>query len=724
MSMERTPANPDPNWDRLVADLTAAPAEKPAGPVLQKTADVPVNRPDLLGDMPLTPKWARTSTGWRARAAVGKVNSVRAFRRWVRRQNTEHGHTAQVFRGMHRTFLWIQGTEGVQVATARREVQQAQADYKTAKFGHGIRLIPTKEKDRRRAAMEKAFAGSVTAMTKYRSAQRDARTRRGARGALVAAAVAVPEGAGIYLIGGTGGVIATGSALLALALIGRRTMGGELYIDREAKIGDGDRLNEEMLNRVYRDARIISSDAVLGMLTPCVLTADGAAWEASFDLPSGTPTEKATAVVPALASGFGVTKAQVSQTGGDREGRINLRVSRKIPFTSGPVPGPLLHVERFDLWNAVPMGVSERGEPVATEWFEKTGLFGGEPGSGKTSIANNLLLAAALDPTARLFLGDGKAGNDLRPFADIAEAIDTEGDPEALLQILEHVWQVILPECKRLAREHGVAGFSQALATQDPRVRFTVLAIDEWASYMAMAEPKVAKELERLLRLIVQQGRAYGVIVLAATQKPDADAVPSGIRDIISTRWAGRCLTPQASDTILGQGRAKLGFNGQNILKDQRGVGLYQTGETADPTLMLSYFYDDGRKSGVNEVALLLERAFDLRAKAGTLPAGSVPLADQLRALGDDQANILAALVDAFDVRSGSDGRPAEWLPGAVLIEYLTASGMDVSADALGRLVVRTDEDKVKRAWEGSRVFGYPRSRVLITVRDRFGLGE
>ncbi|MFE3678750.1 hypothetical protein [Streptomyces griseus] len=725
MSIETTPAStPDPEWDKLISGLTATPADKAGSPLLQKTVDVPLNRPDLLGDLPLTPEWVRTSAGWRTRAEVGKVNSTRAFRRWVRRQNTEHGHAAQTFRGMHRTFLWIQGTEGVQVATARREVQQAQDDYKTAKFGHGMRLIPTKQKEKLRREMETAFAGSVTAMTKYKSARKDARTRRAVRGTLVAAAVAVPEGAGIYLIGGTGGVIATGSALLAFALIGRRTTGGEVYTDRDAKIGDGDRLNEEMLNRVYRDARIISSDAVLGMLTPCLLTADGTAWEASFDLPSGTPTEKATAVVPALASGFGVTKAQVSQTGGDREGRINLRVSRKIPFTSGPVPGPLLHVERFDLWNAVPMGVSERGETVATEWFEKTGLFGGEPGSGKTSIANNLLLAAALDPTARLFLGDGKAGNDLRPFADIAEAIDTEGDPEALLRILEHVWQVILPECKRLAREHGVAGFSQALAKQDPRVRFTIVAIDEWASYMAMAEPKVAKELERLLRLIVQQGRAYGVIVLAATQKPDADAVPSGIRDIISTRWAGRCLTPQASDTILGQGRAKLGFNGQNILKDQRGVGLYQTGETADPTLMLSYFYDDGRKSGVNEVALLLDRAFELRAKAGTLPAGSVPLSDQLRALGDDDARVLAVLLDTFDAHLDGDGAPAEWLPGSVLVDALAAADAPLSADSLGRLVVRTDDEKAKRPWQGSRVVGYPRSRALITVRDRFGLGE
>lgn len=715
MSIETTPASsPDPEFERLVAGLT----NTADSPLLQKTADTPVNRPDLLGDTPLTPEWVRTSAGWRTRAAVGKVNSTRAFRRWVRRQTTEHGHTAQVFRGMRRTFLWIQGTEGVQVATARREVQQAQADYKAAKWGHDKRLIPGPEKKRRRAVMETAFAGSVTAMGKYKSAQRDARARRAVRGTLAAAAVAVPEGAGIYLIGGTGGVIVTGAALAAFALIGRRTMGGELYDDHDVKFGDTLTLTDSMLNKVYRDAKVIGADEVVELLTPCTLTADGKAWEVTLDLPSGTPLKKALTAKTGVASALGVKVQQLHQAPGDREGRLQLRVSLHLPFTGKPDPGPLLDLNCINLWRAIPMGVNLRGQEVSTSWVERSGLFGGEPGAGKSAAANDLLLAAALDPTVALYLCDGKAGADLSPFEPIAVMYDTDGEPERLLEILEHIWTVEIPRRRALAKEHGSRKLTAEMAAKDARVNLAVLLVDEWSSYGAAADRKVREELERLLRLIVQQGRALGIITLCATQKPDADSVPSGIRDILSIRWAMRCLTPQASDTILGQGYAAAGHNAQDILKSQRGVGIYMDGEGAEPELTRGYYYDD------DEVDLILGRAFELRAKAGTLPAGSVSLADQLRALGDDQANILAALLDAFDVRSDSEGRHAEWLPGAVLIEYLAASGMDVSADALGRLVVRTEEDKVKRAWEGSRVFGYPRSRVLITVRDRFGLGE
>jgi S-DNA-T family DNA segregation ATPase FtsK/SpoIIIE len=124
--------------------------------------------------------------------------------------------------------------------------------------------------------------------------------------------------------------------------------------------------------------------------------------------------------------------------------------------------------------------------------------------------------------------------------------------------------------------------------------------------------------MERLLRLIVQQGRALGIITLAATQKPDSDSVPTGIRDILSIRWAMRCMTPEASDTILGKGYAANGHNAQRILKSQRGVGIFMSGEAAEPELSRSDYYDD------DEVALLLERAYALRQEAGTLPVAAV----------------------------------------------------------------------------------------------------
>lgn len=612
MSIETTPSSaPDPEWERLVADF----GKQSTAPVQHAVATAP----DPMGDTPLIPAWTRTPDGWKARTAVGRVNSTRSFRRWVRRQAGEHGHTAQTFRGLRRTFLWVQGVEGVQVATARQEVQQAQADYKTAKWAHDRRLIPGKEKDKRRTEMEKAFDNSTAALAKYKSTQKGARIKRALRGAAALTPIAGVEGAGIHLLGAPGGFAAAGVTLAAFALMGRRTSAGELYSNRDAKIGDGDRMTDEMVNRAYRDAKVIGSDDVLKLLTPCTLTADGTAWQVEFELPSGIPAAKALGATAGLANAFGVSVQQMSQVRGEREDRIKLRVSLRIPFSSKPDRGPLLDMERVNLWRPIPMGVNLRGQRIDVSWVERSGLFGGEPGSGKSGAANDLLLAAALDPTVRMYLADGKAGADITPFEQIATMYDTDGDPDRLLEILQHIWNVEIPERRALAKEHGSRKLTEAMAAVDPRVCQAVLLVDEWSSYGAAAERKTREEMERLLRLIVQQGRALGIITLAATQKPDSDSVPTGIRDILSIRWAMRCMTPEASDTILGKGYAANGHNAQRILKSQRGVGIFMSGEAAEPELSRSDYYDD------DEVALLLERAYALRQEAGTLPVATVP---------------------------------------------------------------------------------------------------
>ena len=72
-------------------------------------------------------------------------------------------------------------------------------------------------------------------------------------------------------------------------------------------------------------------------------------------------------------------------------------------------------------------------------------------------------------------------------------------------------------------------------------------------------------ELSETLRDLISRGRAAGMIVIAATQKPSNDIVPTFVRDLFSFRMALRCTTPEASDTILGQGWAKEGYSASTL---------------------------------------------------------------------------------------------------------------------------------------------------------------
>jgi DNA segregation ATPase FtsK/SpoIIIE, S-DNA-T family len=107
-----------------------------------------------------------------------------------------------------------------------------------------------------------------------------------------------------------------------------------------------------------------------------------------------------------------------------------------------------------------------------------------------------------------------------------------------------------------------------------------------------------------------------GVIVVAATQKPGADVVPSSLRDLFGFRLALRCNTPQASDTILGQGWASAGFAASMVPGAQRGVG-YLLAEGERPQRVKSYCLDD------EALAAIAERATARRADAWLEWAGS-----------------------------------------------------------------------------------------------------
>jgi len=106
---------------------------------------------------------------------------------------------------------------------------------------------------------------------------------------------------------------------------------------------------------------------------------------------------------------------------------------------------------------------------------------------------------------------------------------------------------------------------------------------------------------------LVARGRAAGIIVLAATQKPSHDVVPTAVRDLFSFRLALRCTTPEASDTVLGQGWASRGYSAATIETAARGVG-YLLAEGALPVKCRSYYLDDAALS------MLARRAAALRA--------------------------------------------------------------------------------------------------------------
>ncbi|MFJ4356898.1 hypothetical protein ACIP25_11575 [Streptomyces massasporeus] len=675
MSIETTPSStPDPEWERIVGDYLNAPGEAPV--------EKPATSVDLMGDTPLTPAWTKTRTGWKSRAAVGRVNTVRGFRKWLRRQATEHGLASQVGRGVRRTALWVQGTEGVQILVARHELQQTQRDYKAAKWAHDRRLLPGKEKDKRRRAMEDAFDDSASAMSKYKGAQRDARMRRAVRGVVALAPIAGVEGAGLQLLGAPGGLAATAATLATFALIGRRTAAGELYTDRDTKIGDGVKPDAQVLDKAMREAGILKGDHTVELLLPPAL--DGKAWVMPVALSGGPTVGTVRARITELAAAFGVPTYQVDVIDSDdgRGDQFTLWVSRVDPFRKvfvSPLVNKPVQVDAFG--RGVLIGYNRRGEPIYLKMGHVMAILGGASRTGKGMLLRNLICGLGLDPTVNLRLVAGAKPGEHAGYAPICATFFGR-DPYRLIILLEE----LLEEGKR--REDILNDRKKAKASQGDLKEFPleVLIIDEYKQYVASTVlvpdpsapydpdrgPKMVKAADRIAHLLEELAAfvaALNITILLSTQDPDANTIPRGFKSNSVARVATRTMSPVQTNAILKDGATGAGMLAHEIPKSLKGSAIVDI-DGYEGEIIRSCFIEDEKYDGAE----------------GIVAAGAALRSQEGRAPGQFDDRIEEALAERTGLTSvaggaGGFGRPSRIENHA---ERADASALDLILAAFG----------------------------------------
>jgi len=220
----------------------------------------------------------------------------------------------------------------------------------------------------------------------------------------------------------------------------------------------------------------------------------------------------------------------------------------------------------LSIYDPIPFGIDENGYLVEVTLMYRNLLDGGEPGSGKSSLLNTIIAHAALCPDARLWLFDGKTV-ELGLWRPIADVFVGNSITEALDRLRE-----LQAEMDTRYDQLSTAGRRKILRTDGLDVILCV--IDELAYYSVTTGTKDQQEEFRILvRDLVARGRAAGIIVVAATQRPSADIIPTSLRDLFGYRVAFRCTTDSSSDIILSVGWAKEGFSAKNIRPEDKGVG-------------------------------------------------------------------------------------------------------------------------------------------------------
>jgi hypothetical protein len=282
-------------------------------------------------------------------------------------------------------------------------------------------------------------------------------------------------------------------------------------------------------------------------------------------MPTGTHVAELEDAAEPLAVALGVREIRVRRSV-ENAAYAHVVIVRRDSLAGGNFEWPMGGSPRTSLWKVIPVGMDENGRPVTLGLPERNVLIGGEPGAGKSVFLSLLVAAAALDPTVTLTLLDGKL---VELAAWRACAAENVGPSAAdAIQVLSGI------QTEMDQRYRTLLALRRRKIEPGSGLPLHVVVIDELAFYLGGQDRKQRGEITELLRDLVSRGRAAGIIVLAATQKPSADVIPTQIRDLFGFRVALRCSTPQASDTVLGQGWAPLGYSAASIDPSARGVGF------------------------------------------------------------------------------------------------------------------------------------------------------
>ena len=353
------------------------------------------------------------------------------------------------------------------------------------------------------------------------------------------------------------------------------------------------RRSAHRLTTAFMLCEIVGRTGAAPEVTSTELTSVGARYE--LRLPPGLHIDLIDHAAPTLAAALGARKVLVEAHAEDA-GLVTLTEVRIDPLPE-IVGSPLLGAERTDLWQPISFGLAEDGSEIALTLIEHNLLLGGEPGAGKSVALSTIVAAAALDPTATLSLFDAKLV-ELAPWRFVADHfVGTKVDDaievlEDLHAAMEVRYELLLESGVRKIAKHSDFGLH-------------VVVIDELALYLRGGTKSQRDRFAELLRDLVARGRAAGIIVVAATQKPSHDVVPTSIRDLFSYRLAMRCSSNDASDTILGSGWASNGCSAASIPPSARGAG-YLLAEGGVPVLIKAPFLSDDDIQGIARRAVAL----------------------------------------------------------------------------------------------------------------------
>ncbi len=210
----------------------------------------------------------------------------------------------------------------------------------------------------------------------------------------------------------------------------------------------------------------------------------------------------------------------------------------------------------------VPLGMGSGGDPVMADFSKMPHtLVAGATGSGKSVCMNTIVTGLLLTRTPielRMVMIDPKRV-ELTPYQGIPHLYTPViVEPELAVKALKALVKEMMDRFSTLEAA-GVKNITSYNAKNNFKMPYLLILVDELADLMLTA----SNEVEQLLVRLAQLGRATGVHLVVATQRPSVDVVtglikanfPSRISFAVGSQVDSRTiLDATGADRLLGKG--------------------------------------------------------------------------------------------------------------------------------------------------------------------------
>jgi len=217
-------------------------------------------------------------------------------------------------------------------------------------------------------------------------------------------------------------------------------------------------------------------------------------------------------------------------------------------------------------------------------------LVAGGSGSGKSKLLK-LILLESIKKGAKVYLADFKGGVDYpqawhRRCSVITEVKQLEKQLDEILSTMEERRNLLVE-----AKTPNIGEYNEKTGSGLPRI---IVACDEIAEVLDKTglgkdEKALVERIESKLTTIARLGRAFGIHLVLATQRPDADILKGQIKNNIGYRVCGRA-DKVLSQIILGNSEGS-----EKITPNDQGMFLTNTG-----VLFKAYYIEDDCLEGVD----------------------------------------------------------------------------------------------------------------------------